>query len=739
MKILGFEIDGPLPKQKKQVADATASQSKGVSSRVKTVNLRVNRPGLDYDGTWAGNRTELFNPPEYDLGQIARAIDTDAYLRRALTKYVQNIWRNGYRLEGKNPDTVNYIKTRVAQIEDVTGVPWYQFLDDVAQQVVYYHNCFIAKVRNEKASGGSRWKDFTGKERIPVAGYFTQDATSIEIMKLQKGGKVLKYRQYMSNTAESEMPKWTADDMIHIHLDRKVGLSYGCPMVIPVLPDIMALRRIEENIEILVFQYSIPFFQYKVGFEGGEYDADEISQVKEDLKAMVTEGMVVTPPHHEIKAIGAEGRAIRAEGYLKYFKQRVFSGLGTSGLGMGEDTGGKATANHLTKEEIDVVERYARAICKSISFYIFRELLQEGGFDIRDERNIVQITVPPIDIEEQHAIENHALSLYQGNILDEDETRSDLDREPISEEQREKMNLQLVKMPQMLIQSIDEPYLSSGGKFPKSVKDPSVKKTANVNQPTNQYGQKPAKTTPVNDKQADAEPMNSILDQLGVKSLVDKLSTQYELTAEDTQECVYDLYIKNGVAAEDLPSHLKKFNEGRLKLTFEVTLQKMKDIYMDHMKRSYTLGILDGSSQLNVHHSDTSIDPADIRDIAKWAEENVNLIIGDVTKKVVGAVQVSDHTRLLSDIRGVFDANKYRLDFFGRSHLWRPFVLGQLHVAKSHMDPEDEVVSRPLGDPELSCRPPHAIKIGDLTPTTIPPYHANCTHALDLSGGKKGN
>jgi hypothetical protein len=52
----------------------------------------------------------------------------------------------------------------------------------------------------------------------------------------------------------------------------------------------------------------------------------------------------VPAERHEIKAIGAEGRALRAEGYLSYFKQRIFAGLGVSAIDMGEgDTSNRST------------------------------------------------------------------------------------------------------------------------------------------------------------------------------------------------------------------------------------------------------------------------------------------------------------------------------------------------------------------------------------------------------------
>jgi len=62
----------------------------------------------------------------------------------------------------------------------------------------------------------------------------------------------------------------------------------------------------------------------------------EIDVVRREIELMPSEGGIVTPERHEVNFVGSEGRALRAEGYLSHFKQRVFSGLGMSGVDFGE-------------------------------------------------------------------------------------------------------------------------------------------------------------------------------------------------------------------------------------------------------------------------------------------------------------------------------------------------------------------------------------------------------------------
>ena len=54
------------------------------------------------------------------------------------------------------------------------------------------------------------------------------------------------------------------------------------------------------------------------------------------LEQMEEDGGLATNERVEIKAIGAESLALRISEYLNYFKNRVYAGLGMSGMDFGE-------------------------------------------------------------------------------------------------------------------------------------------------------------------------------------------------------------------------------------------------------------------------------------------------------------------------------------------------------------------------------------------------------------------
>ena len=308
-------------------------------SKPKAVTAKARHAGFVYNAS-IGNRygEEHYTPQEYDLATIANALDTDSFLRRAMEKYVELIWKSGFKFRGKNTKAVNYIRKRFEQIGMVTSTPTEELFRQMTYQLVTYANVYISKVRDQEASGGRYRRTFTGQVLAPVAGYFTEDSVSIKLA-VKKNGEPIGYKQEIPGTYPHKV--WRPWNMIHMYYSKKPGLRVGTPMVWPVLDDIRALRKIEQNVELLIFQHTIPLIQYKIGTETRPGEDHEVLATKAEVEKMPPNGCIVTPERHEIEVIGAEKAALDVKGYLEYFKNRVLAGLGMSAVGMGEGATGQ--------------------------------------------------------------------------------------------------------------------------------------------------------------------------------------------------------------------------------------------------------------------------------------------------------------------------------------------------------------------------------------------------------------
>lgn len=533
-ELFGVQTQDVFEQDKATLAGVPSSKATG-NPNPTPVYAKAVHAGMVYNPSLATrNGEELYTPAEYNLSTVANAFDTDSYFRRAVEKYVELIWKAGYSFYGKNPNAVTYIRKRFEQIAMVTNNPTDQLFRDISYQLVEFANVYVSKVRSEKASGGKIRKDFTGQELIPVAGYFVEDSVSMYLA-VKMNGDPIGYKQMMrgvyamlgSNTGGTPVGNkntggensnyykiWKPWNMIHMVYSRKPGMRVGTPMVWPVMDDIRALRRIEQNVELLVFQHTIPLFQYIVGTDARPAQPDEIAAIKLVVERMPPNGCLVTPERHNIKAVGVEGALIDASKYLEYYKNRVLSGLGMSGVGMGEGgTSNKGTAVVLDKHLVNTALMFQQVFKMYVDEFMIKELLAEGGFDVSyiNEDNKVGIHFPPIDTEEQRAKENHYAQMYTQYAITEDEMRKEFGREPIQDGERHKDYFELVTKPLEMIKAklAQETAVVAGQAKPVVTKTPSggskVDRPKNVGQakemPTNQHGTLSAKPRiPKNDE-----------------------------------------------------------------------------------------------------------------------------------------------------------------------------------------------------------------------------------------------
>jgi len=445
-----------------------------VEDATKPTPLRVKiiPPGLAYNGSI--NRGS-FKSSEYNLNDVANALDREAMVRRSFESKRTLIWKKGFSFMGKNPNAVAYVKERFRQIAQVSDLPTEQLFRDIADQLVTYSNAYVAKVRKNEASGGYPRKTFDGRQLEPVAGYYVLCATTMRVDRAPSG-QVRKYQQVVPGQSPKKWPEWTPENMIHIYIDRKAGLATGTPKIIPVLDDIRALRSMEENVERMVYRYSEPLIMYMVGTETRPAKPGEVEAIQFEVERLPLSGGIAVPERHDIKIVGTEGQVLDVSEYLEHFLNRVRTGLHLSTVDVGEgDSSSRGTSLTMDKDKQDTVEEYQSVIKTFINFFMIDEILAEGDFrwDAYDDTNKVELFIPPVDAEEQFKQDNHALLMYQGDAIDEAEMRRTMGREPVQETQRENMWFERITKPSILIKA--------------SVTTPGEGTSART-MPTNQYG-----------------------------------------------------------------------------------------------------------------------------------------------------------------------------------------------------------------------------------------------------------
>jgi len=516
---------------KKDVDDPTGKFSgiHHVSTFYKTERLR---------------RNVEFYKPEYDLPTIANAVQMDGILQRATNVYVEQILKNGYEFTSKNDRLQKHVTRRLKEIQNLTGIPFYETMNYVAKQLVTYGNCYIIKVRSaSKCEFGSSFRLY-GKNMDPVVGLFVADATTIEIG-INKDGQVVNYKQII----RGEETYWDERDVIHLTYNKIPGTLTGMSSIIPILDDVRALRKLEEEIEILGFQYSIPLYLYKVGTKDQPPAPNEIDQVTSTVNNMPAYGMLVVPGHHTIEVPTNNNTPVDLISFINHFKRRIYSGLGISPVAMGEvETSNRNTAEVLDLSMQTITKRYQQIIKHGFEMELIREFMLDGGFDtVRDE---LVFSFPEIDLENQIKKENNIIQKFQNNLIARTEARLELDYEKGIDESD--TFLQTVTIPEIQAKNgiaIEVAKIGAKARAATAGRSSSSStgaknSTANATRPSNQHGTSSGRPKITKDFIAELEnnmigTINNMLlndgyeSTLNVSTLADRVSSDIKLKLKE--------------------------------------------------------------------------------------------------------------------------------------------------------------------------------------------------------------
>ena len=361
-------------------------------------------------------RREIFSRPEYNLEEIRDASESDSYIKISFSKYSYLIFKAGWTFKSDNQEAIDYLNKRFKLMSYCTGKPMDILLQEIADDFTRYSNVILLKSRVDSIPG-VKATPFDSDQ--VVGGYCRVDPASVKI-KRDKYGNVIKYEQGHGANKKQFFPR----DVIHMYYDKDANNAFGTPRIIAALDDVKLLRKIEGNIVALIHRFSMPLYQWKIGipevvFHGTDA---EINRAKREVESSSLDGLIITNEKTEIKAIGAEGHALNAEPYLRYFEDRVFSALGVSASQMGRG-GAKQDADSMEAQIHDTVKFIQRTISTWIKETVITELLLEGGFNPFDGSADVEFAFEEISLETKLKKENHEMLKYQSNVTTFEEAR----------------------------------------------------------------------------------------------------------------------------------------------------------------------------------------------------------------------------------------------------------------------------------------------------------------------------
>jgi hypothetical protein len=400
----------------------------------KMLNGDLNKIKLDkaadYIGTYYMWNGILM--PEYDMREPHAISDTEVYVKQAVARKLALAARAGYEIMSDREEDADYIQTRINAFEFVTERSFESFIKGVLRNLFLCSNCFLLKIRKEDASPVSKKKG----GRVPVAAYVIIPAHTMHPY-LEKG-KISKWRRIFDHGIP--WIDYPVEDIIHLKWDVKPGHIFGTPRTIAVRDDIFALRRLEENIELLFINHLFPLFHVQVGNEkapctygpGGE---SEIDMVRFQIENMPKEGVFVTDERVTVTAVGANGKSLDFKALVEHFKSRVYIGLGMSAIDMGEGADAtRATADNISQNLKDSIKADLDELADQIRMFIFKEWFQEANYSTSVQKGVARtkLAFHELDLDNRIKEETHVMALFNSHLLTETEARKRMNLKPMS-------------------------------------------------------------------------------------------------------------------------------------------------------------------------------------------------------------------------------------------------------------------------------------------------------------------
>lgn len=693
-----------IPEFKEAGAASTPKQSSGGSSPafsqddIKKFTIKA---------TGRSAQSNDLTAAEYSLTEIQNAIKSDSYIKRFVTDYSQLIFKAGYNIVGENDAAAEYIRKRLRLMSFMTNESFDNLMIEIGNDLVAYSNAFLVKSRTD--FNGINLSDLTINpvyDNKAVGGYFRIDPSTIEIQR-DTNGAIKTYQQTLGN----DTVKFKPTDVIHFYIDKEPSNAFGTPRIASALEDVKMLRRIEGNVERLIYRCLFPITQMKVGIpqQGMMATDQEIKEAQQVVEQLVDDGLIITNEKVEFKNLGANNVALNAEPYLNYFEKRVFSALylSTSMMGRG---GVKQDADSMEEQVHDAVKYFQKSISNFIQNNLFNELLLEGGFNpILNEGDIVYFVFNEINLETKVKVENHYLNQYQGNAITFEELRQELGRraDNISLDdvyanavtQKNKMDLVWAGKGMLTPDGTTSPENGDPKAADKSSDE--NKQISNTDQPENQHGKS---SVNIKEFKESADDRNKI-----TKKNIDIYKKNFSI-----------IYNKFQAMRNDVCDDVKNQDAFTIPLTRE-SIMKMLEKYMEkELAAGYKKAIRDCGNK----SPDFTFDIQTIN-IVKETKNTIDEIFKEISKRIKKC-----ETR--EEKESVFNSLEYRLRFLTEYTVSKAYWYAYVKTCNAL---GKEKVYVDFGNSEDKKSHKNVIDTKHFSLDDIPPFHAYCSCKIKTEKG----
>lgn len=587
-----------------------------------------------------GDSVGQFEESPVDFEEIQRSYYGESYIRRAIDNVSTLMFKSGYQFTGKKPEAVEYLKTRFRLIEEATGTPMDSIFTELGDNFVLFGNAEFIKVRGKDSQGDLNVDGYYGGD--PIAGIFPASVVYTTI-KRKDNGEIETIE--IGDDSGSSAVDFKPEDVGMLTYRKPTGMVFGVPYFQNVLNDALILRQIENNVTRLIYRNLFPLTVYTVGSTTPGFEATnaELEEAMENIEKVPDDGVFVVSERHKLETVSSNSAMMDASAYLKYFRQRVFVGLGMSEstMGIGDSTN-KSTADNQNSDLNDLVKDFQRRFQAQIQVALIDELLFEGGYDpVMNPEDSVNFEFVEIEQAAKMARENHSIQKYNNNGIDFDEYRAELGYESKEDMSKFAMNLKSKNNPQ------DNPSLDDNTEDGKGASSDSSKNVVdNKDKPENQHGKQDG---PTKSQTKEQKNRNTVLTES--RPMVN-LSVLEEVNDDNEPIHSYWRIIRN-----DLKDRLKKKESFEQALGFSTELSRKsfsRKIYASTIK-AYKDNLTSFST--TVLKESKSIDDY----ISRQSDKVTERLFNELSKRFNGIAEKEQPIEYVDAIFGTFEKRIERM------------------------------------------------------------------------------
>ncbi|GIV21938.1 MAG: hypothetical protein KatS3mg023_3689 [Armatimonadota bacterium] len=390
-----------------------------------------------------GVRTYRFKP-EMDLSDLWKAYLADGYIQRTVDLIVAMIYHTGIRWVTESPVLDNYLRARFEISDRINGYGWDRLIRTVLFDFVLYGNAFLVTSttsrlntlygRPVRSPAVAAWYPVPARCMFPVV---SRDGTSLE-------GWILRVKP-LSQAGMYVERYFPLDRVVHLANRKPVDSAYGVPVLLGAVEDIRGLRQIEEEVLRMIHRFVNPRLHISTpDITGtGAGVRPDMQQIVEAINQMSSDAVLVTMPGQEVRVIGAESFALRAEPYLEYFSKRAIAGLGMNDVTIGHKQ---------PDPDMDTLDLSLRMMVRSLQREFGDQLLMHLIGPLLDEADWSRVSV---SLEFGEPDTRHVLrlftvisNLYSQSVITLSEARRMMNMSPEVDEKD--MYLWRVQLPRVL-------------------------------------------------------------------------------------------------------------------------------------------------------------------------------------------------------------------------------------------------------------------------------------------------